>query len=548
MVDRWYRNTVIYSLDVSTFQDSDGDGVGDIAGLISRLDYLTRLGVGTVWLSPVYPSPRQDSGYDLTDHYGVDERFGSSGDLSELLNQAEERGLRIMLDLVINHTSEQHPWFQAARSDPNSRFRDWYVWSEDEPADRWVGSVFPGVEKETWTYDEVAKAWYRHRFYRFQPDLNTDNPEVRAEIEKIVGYWLRLGVSGFRIDAAPFLIESRQADEEETRFDFGLLRRMRETVTWRQSHAVLLAEANVADDELLDYFGHGDGEATRVLMVFAFRLNQSLMLALARKDATPIKATLAELPDLPRNAQWATFLRNHDEVDLGRLSPDERQEVFDEFGPDPDMQLYGRGIRRRLAPMLGGDRDRLEMAYSLQLALPGTPVIRYGDEIGMGEDLSRPERDAIRTPMQWSDSPNAGFSDADPDRLICPVIADGEYGFPKVNVTDQRLDPQSLLTWFERILHTRRECEEIGTGEHEVLDAGPSHVLVHTATGHLGKALFLHNLADRPCEVSLDESLAEGRQPLSLVADDEYPDDKVDLTSIKLNGYGYRWIRLRRTP
>jgi maltose alpha-D-glucosyltransferase/alpha-amylase len=282
-------------------------------------------------------------------------------------------------------------------------------------------------------------------------------------------------------------------------------------------------------------------------MIFAFRLNQAIMVALARQDAGPIAATVRELPDLPRYAQWATFLRNHDEVDLGRLTPEERKDVFDAFGPDPDMQLYERGIRRRLAPMLGGDRRRLEMAYSLQFTMPGTPVIRYGDEIGMGENLALPERDAIRTPMQWDDTPNAGFSRADPGVLPVPVIADGPYGYRKVNVTDQRRDPNSLLVWFERTMHTLRECAEISSGEHTMLDVDPPHVLAHRATGESGAMLFLHNLADEPCRVAVGEQADQPGRPLSVLADGDYPEN-VDLAAIDLNGYGYRWIRLSRNP
>jgi maltose alpha-D-glucosyltransferase/alpha-amylase len=362
MLSRWYRTGAFYSVDVGLFQDSNDDGVGDFQGLMSRLDYLARLGVTTIWLNPIHPSPRRDGGYDITDHFGMDQRFGSLGDFAILLHEAGERGIRIMLDFVVNHTSDAHPWFQAARSDPQSPFRDWYVWSETEPPDRWKGMVFPGVENETWTYDEKAHAWYRHRFYRFEPDLNTDHPAVREEIRKIALFWLRLGVSGFRIDAAPFLIEPKTRASQQRAYEF--LHELRETLSWHRGDALLLAEANVPDEELTEYFGQSDGAATRVLMVFAFRLNQAMMLALARQDARPVAATLRELPALPRHGQWATFLRNHDEVDLGRLSPEERREVFDAFGPDENMQLYERGIRRRLAPMLGGNRRRIELAYS----------------------------------------------------------------------------------------------------------------------------------------------------------------------------------------
>jgi maltose alpha-D-glucosyltransferase/alpha-amylase len=547
MVQRWYRSAAIYSVDVGLFQDTNADGIGDFTGLVSRLDYLSRLGVTTIWLNPIHPSPRRDGGYDISDHYGIHPRFGSLGDFAMLLNEADERGIRVMLDLVVNHTSNEHPWFTAARADRSSPYRHWYVWSDTEPPDRFDGPVFPGVEDEVWTYNERAGAWYRHRFYSFEPDLNTDNPAVRREIFKIAESWVRLGVSGYRIDAAPFIIEPKRPGARRRQPDYAFLRELRETVSWRRGDLALLAEANVSDGELLEYFGYADGAATRVTMVFAFRLNQAIMLALARHDARPIQATLRQLPRLPRYAQWAIFLRNHDEVDLGRLTVEERQEVFDAFGPDPDMQLYRRGIRRRLAPMLYGNRRRLEMAYSLQFTMPGTPVIRYGDEIGMGENLALPERQAIRTPMQWDDTLNAGFSRADPSQLPVPVISSGPYGYQQVNVTDQRRDPHSLLVWFERILHTLRECDEIGSGRHELLDVGPPHVLVHRATGDSGAMLFLHNLADRPCQVNAGQQPDRPGRPLAVVADSDYG-EKLDLEAIQLAGYGYRWIRLRSNP
>jgi maltose alpha-D-glucosyltransferase/alpha-amylase len=545
MHSRWYRTGAFYSVDAGMFLDSNGDGVGDFEGLASRLDYLARLGVTTIWLNPIHPSPRRDGGYDITDYYNVHPRLGSMGDFATLLHESRERGIRIMLDLVVNHTSDQHPWFQSARSGPDSPYRDWYVWSETEPPDRWEGMVFPGIENETWTYDEKAGAWYRHRFYRFEPDLNTDNPAVREEILKIAMFWLELGVAGYRVDAAPFLIEPRTRAAQQRAYDF--LRELRETLSWNRGDAVLLAEANVSDDELTDYFGQSDGAATRVLMIFAFRLNQAMMLGLARKDARPIAATLRELPPLPRYGQWATFLRNHDEVDLGRLTESERQEVFSEFGPDPEMQLYGRGIRRRLAPMLGGDRRRIELAYSLQMTMPGTPVIRYGEEIGIGDRLDLPEREAIRTPMQWDDTLNAGFSRTSPGKLVAPLVEEGPYSYKQVNVTRQRLDPNSLLTWFERTLHALRECEEIGSGDHEIIDAGPDHVLVHKASGRTGSTLFVHNLADEMCTLKLGAQRDPQQRPLNFAADSDYG-WSVDLDNLDVAGYGYRWIRLRRTP
>jgi maltose alpha-D-glucosyltransferase/alpha-amylase len=541
MPGRWYRNAVIYSVDVRLFQDSDGDGIGDLPGLTNRLDYLSRLGVNTLWLNPVHPSPGADGGYDITDYYAIDPRLGDLGDFALFLAEAGERGLRVIMDLVVNHTSDQHPWFRAAREDPASDYRDWYVWSAVEPPDRWSGQVFPGVEKETWTFDEQAGAWYRHRFYRSEPDLNTDNPAVRREIGKIAEFWLRLGVAGFRIDAAPFLIETGRQRLPDYRF----LRDLRERVSWRAGDAVLLAEANVADAELLEYFGSADGTSSRTTMLFAFRLNQAMMLALARRDPQPIRDTLAALPDLPANAQWATFLRNHDEVDLGGLSDSERADVFAAFGPEPDMQLYDRGIRRRLAPMLGGDRRRIELAYSLQLTMAGTPVLRYGDEIGMGEDLQLAERQAIRTPMQWDGGPGAGFSTAPAERVIAPVIDFGEYAYQRVNVTDQRLDETSMLSWFERILHTLRECPEIGCGDHELLTTEQRCVLAHRAALDGTETLFLHNVDDVPCRLDLRATTAGRYRPLNLFGDSDYGRD-VNLGAVALNGYGYRWIRLTR--
>src|SRR5215203_2120253 len=332
MPERWFRHGVVYCLDVDTFQDSDGDGVGDLAGLIDRLDYLARLGVTCLWLNPIHPSPNRDDGYDITDFYGVHPRLGSLGDFVELIHQAGNRGMRVMIDLVVNHTSDEHPWFQAARADPSSPMRDWYVWSVSEPLAKDEGMVFPGHQQGTWTFDEQAGAWYHHRFYDFQPDLNMTNPAVRQEIEKIIGFWVQLGVAGFRVDAAPFVIELTVPNDPTPRLDFSWLDDYGRQLTWRRGDAVFLAEANVEPSELLDYFGDGN----RLPMLFNFLLNQRMFLALARGEVAPIVQALAEAPTLPPGCQWATFLRNHDEVDLGRLVGHERDEVFAAFGPEPD--------------------------------------------------------------------------------------------------------------------------------------------------------------------------------------------------------------------
>ena len=443
---------------------------GDLRGLISRLDYLSRLGVTCLWLNPIHPSPRRDAGYDVTDYYGIDPRIGTLGDFAEFTLEARERGIRVLIDLVVNHTSDEHPWFRSARSDPASPYRDWYVWSADEPPNRRQGMVFPGEQDETWSWDSTAGAWYYHRFYGFQPDLNWQHPAVRAEIRKVMGFWLQLGVDGFRIDAAPFVLETIEPDDEIGPPDFRILDQWREDVQWRSSDAVLLCEANVDATDLHSYTGATvDGPNDRAHMMFSFLLNARIWLALARGQAEPLIDSLRDLPRLQPMAQWATFLRNHDELDLSRLTEDQRADVFREFAPDQGMRLYNRGIRRRLASMLRGDRRRIEMAYSLQFTMPGSPVLRYGEEIGMGENLALDGRNAIRTPMQWDDGPNGGFSRTSADLLVAPVQV-GKFGYRKVNVRAQQRDPQSLLRWFEQLIGALRQCPEIGVGTCSVLD------------------------------------------------------------------------------
>jgi maltose alpha-D-glucosyltransferase/alpha-amylase len=545
MGERWYTEGVIYCLDVETFQDSNDDGVGDFQGLIGRLDYLARLGVTCLWLNPIHPTPDRDDGYDVTDFYNVDPRLGTLGDFAELLHQTANRGIRVIIDLVVNHTSDQHPWFQAAVESADSPYRDWYVWSDTAPSDRKQGMVFPGEQDETWTYHRKAHAWYYHRFYNFQPDLNFANPAVREEIKKIVAFWLQLGVDGFRIDAAPFIIELTEPGKLDCPKDFAFLTELRQHVQWRKGDAVLLAEANVEPDGLAAYFGDTGGSANRLHMLFDFMLNGRLVLALARQNPEPIIDTLRDTPKLPPGAQWATFLRNHDEIDLSRLTPEQRSDVFDAFGPEDRMRLYDRGIRRRLAPMLGGDRRRIELAYSLQFTLRGTPVLRYGEEIGMGEDLSLHGREAIRTPMQWSFAESGGFTkSAEPIRA---VLHSGEYGFANINVTAQRHDSGSLLAWFERMIHTLRESPEVGVGTCVCIEQKLPHgVLAHRADGPTGTMLFLHNLGTEPARLDLSSVFAESDHPNQVFGDQDYtPVGRLD--ALDLAGYGYRWIRLTRS-
>jgi len=536
--DLWYKNAVIYCLNVETFMDTNGDGVGDFEGLMRRLDYLAGLGVTAIWLLPFYPSPWRDDGYDITDYYGVDPRFGTLGDFVEFMNQARQRGIRVLVDLVINHTSDKHPWFQAARSDPKSKYRDWYVWSKKRPASWNKGMVFPGVQKSTWTYDQEARAWYFHRFYDFQPDLNTANLEVRTEIKRIMGFWLELGVSGFRIDALPFVVLNKGADVRP-RHDFNFLREMRAFVQWRRGDAMLLAEANVLPEEDLKYFGESDD---RMHMMFNFFVNQNVFYGLASGDVRPLAKALEKTRQRPVTAQWGHFLRNNDEVDLGRLSEEHRQVVFAEMGPTKDEQLYNRGIRRRLAPMLHGDRRRIELAYSLIFTLPGTPVIRYGDELGMGDDLRLKERQSLRTPMQWSTEPHGGFTTA--EKPVLPVIDDEMYGFERINAGDQRRDPESLLNWTERIMRMRKECPEFGWGDWAILKCGSPNVLV-MRYDWLGNAVVaIHNLDESPHTVRFQITGCDRTNLVNLLSNEHSQGDDRGIHKLAIEGYGYRWYRV----
>ncbi|HEY2019475.1 MAG TPA: alpha-amylase family protein, partial [Bryobacteraceae bacterium] len=519
------------------------DGIGDFLGLSGKLDYLAGLNVDCIWLQPFYPSPCRDHGYDISDYYSIDPRYGTLGDFVEFSQAAREKGIRIIADLVVNHTSIDHPWFQQARKDPKSKYRNWYVWSKEKPPDAEQGMVFPGVQKTTWTYDEAAGEYYYHRFYDHQPDLNTGNPAVRAEIARIIKAWIQLGVSGFRVDALPFVITTKGPGSTAFGDCPEYLIDMRQVLSWHRGDAVFMAEANLPPNQVPMYFGEGD----RVHVIFNFYVNQHLWLALAREQAQPILDAYAALPLIPKYCQWANFLRTHDELDLGRLSDEERAEVFRAFGPDPNMQLYNRGIRRRAAPMLGNNRARLELAHSLLLTLPGSPVLRYGDEIGMGEDLSLNERDSIRTPMQWADAPNAGFSPAPAECLALPVIHGGEFGYERVNVAAQQRDPGSFLNWLERMTRLRLRSPEFGGGRCEWLETSDPAVLAHCCAGERTSVFAIHNLSSREMEVTVKLGRkVDGLFDVLKNCDDPVADDGCQRFHLK--PYGYAWYREGRGP
>jgi maltose alpha-D-glucosyltransferase/alpha-amylase len=533
--DLWYKNAVIYCLNVETYIDSNGDGVGDFAGLTDKLAYLAGLGVTCIWLLPFYTSPNKDDGYDVSNYFGVHPRTGTFGDFVEFMNHAKQLGLRVICDLVVNHTSDQHPWFKAARRDPASPYRKYYVWSKKRPRNWNKGMVFPGVQTSTWTRDKEAGEYFFHRFYDFQPDLDLRNPAVQEEIARIMGFWLQLGVSGFRVDAVPFLIE-RKGPNVRSAKDYELLHQMRDFLQWRRRDGIMLAEANVPPAQSLHYFGErGD----RLQMMLNFWVNQRIFYALATGETTPLRQALLDTYDRHELCQWGIFLRAHDELDLGRLTSRQRARVFAAFAPEQRMLLYDRGIRRRLAPMLGNDRRRIELANSLLFTLPGTPIVRYGDEIGMGDDLDLPERYSVRTPMQWSPARHGGFTTA--RRAIRPVIDDEVYGYERVNVADQRRDPGSLLNWTERIIRTRKECPEIGWGDWRLVPRLPAHVLGIRYDWNGRITIALHNFLDRPAAVTLTVDGCD--RLVNLLSQETIEADESGRHRVELEPYGYRWLR-----
>jgi len=537
--DVWWKNCVFYCLDVETFLDADGDGCGDLSGLCERIDYLAGLGVDCVWLMPFMPSCQRDDGYDITDFYGVDPRLGTHGDVLDVVRTAAERGIRVIADLVVNHTSDQHPWFRDARRGLDSPFHDFYVWRDEKPEEKPGDVVFPDQESSNWAFDDEAGQWYLHRFYSHQPDLNVANADVRDEIAQTVGFWLEQGLSGFRVDAVPFLIEPSGADRRTRQDPHKLLRDLRRYIGRRRGDAVLLGEVNLPPREQREFFGDEDGDELQV--VLSFTVNQAIFLALAREDATPLARALETLPPIPEDCQWANFVRNHDELTLDKLSEEERQEVFAAFGPEEDVQLYGRGLRLRLPTMLGGDQRRIRLTYSLAFSLPGTPVLFYGEEIGMAENLAIEGRYSVRAPMQWSSDPQAGFTTA--DEPCRPLVDDGPFSYREVNAASQRRDPHSQLNWMERLIRRRRECPELGWGTWELLDAKDDAVFAHRCDWEDSTVVAVHNLAGR--EASAQLALESEGELVDLFEDEDHDLDAGGI-ALELEPYGYRWFRLRR--
>jgi trehalose synthase len=539
--DLWWKNAVIYCLDVETFLDGNGDGVGDMRGLGQRIDYLAQLGVTCLWLMPFYPSPDRDDGYDVTDFYGVDPRLGDHGEFVEMIRTANDRGMRVIVDLVVNHTSDRHPWFVSAKRSVNSPYRDYYIWRDDAPPKGQKNAVFPGEADGIWTKDEASGQWYQHSFYEHQPDLNIANPAVRDELARVIGYWLQLGVAGFRVDAVPFFLEMPPGAQIPDPHE--LLRDFRRFLQRRSSEAILLGEVNLPYDQQVDYFGGAD--ANELSMQFDFVGMQAFYLSLVRENPAPLVEALSSRPSLPVEVQWANFLRNHDELTLDKLSDEEREEVFEAFAPDERQRVFGRGITRRLPPMLGDPR-RIRMAYSLMFTLPGTPVLFYGEEIGMGENIDIPGRTAVRTPMQWTSEKNGGFSQASPSRLVARPPGDG-YAPQHVNVADQIEDRGSLLHFFRDLISRYRISPELGWGDFEVLDQPVDAILVHSLRADVGRMVAIHNLAGVPATTRFalaDEP--EGTALVDLLGSDRLPLDDRGGVELEVPAYGYRWLRVSR--
>jgi maltose alpha-D-glucosyltransferase/alpha-amylase len=540
----WYKDALFYELYVRAFADGNGDGHGDLRGLVARLDYLQELGVDCIWLLPSYPSPLRDDGYDIADFTAIHPDYGTLDDFKAVLDAAHRRGMRVITDLVMNHTSDQHPWFQAARVSRGSPQRDYYVWSDTDQRYRDTRIIFLDTEPSNWTWDELAGQYYWHRFFAHQPDLNYDNPQVQQEMLEVVRFWMELGVDGFRADAVPYLFEREETNCENLPETHVYLKRVRRYLDEHYPGRILLAEANQLPQDLVAYFGDGD----EFHMGFHFAVMPRLYMALKQADRSPILDILKRTPAIPAACQWTIFLRNHDELTLEMVTPEEREFMWRAYAPEPRMRL-NLGIRRRLAPLLDNDRRRIELLYSLLFTLPGSPILYYGDEIGMGDNIALPDRNGVRTPMQWSVEANAGFSAASPARLYAPVIAQGDYAYTRVNVQAQSADPGSLLNQVKHMIQVRKGHAYIGRGTFEWLlsaqgEVAPSNpaVLIYLRRYQAETILALHNLSDASQLVALDLGAWAGHIPQDLLAGRKLPPIRDTAYTLELEPFGYLWL------
>lgn len=484
---KWYLNAVFYEIFLRSFKDSNGDGIGDLAGLIEKLDYLKDLGVDCLWLCPIYPSPLKDNGYDISDFYAIDEVYGTLDEFKTLVQEVHKRGLRLIMDLVVNHTSDQHAWFQAARSNPDSPYRDYYVWSDTDDLYRDARIIFLDTEESNWAWDEEAKKYYWHRFYSSQPDLNYANPAVRSEMLNIIRFWLDLGIDGFRVDAVPYLFEEDGTNCENLPETHDFLKQMREFVDRNYDDKVLICEANQMPEDVVDYLGNGD----EFHLAFQFPLMPKIFMGLRSQNRLPIEETLKKTPEIPEETQWGTFLRNHDELTLEMVTPEEREWMWKEYAPEPRMRL-NLGIRRRLAPLLDNNPEKIMLAHRLLLSLPGTPFLYYGDEIGMGDNVELPDRNGVRTPMQWDASLNAGFSTSTEPWL--PVIEREPFAKENVNVEQQIQQTGSLWQQIKELINVRKNEKVFQSNDIRFVEHADQRVMVFTRKKDKDEMLFVHNL------------------------------------------------------
>ena len=535
----WYKRAVFYEVLIRGFYDSNGDGTGDIRGLTEKLDYLQWLGVDCIWLLPIYESPLRDGGYDISDFLKVLPEFGDLGDFVNLVDAAHERGIKVIADLVMNHTSDQHPWFQASRSDPDGFYGDWYVWRNDDTEYPDARIIFVDTEKSNWTYDPVRGQYYWHRFFSHQPDLNYENPAVQDAMIEVLRFWLDLGIDGFRLDAVPYLYEAEGTNGENLPATHDYLKRVRRELDEQYEDRVMLAEANQWPSDVVEYFGKGD----ECHMAFHFPLMPRIFMAARREQRYPISEILAQTPDIPDNCQWGIFLRNHDELTLEMVTDEERDYMYSEYAKDPRMKA-NIGIRRRLAPLLDNSRDLLELFTTLLLSLPGSPVLYYGDEIGMGDNIYLGDRDGVRTPMQWTGDRNGGFSRADPARLYLPTLLDPVYGHQALNVEAEMRSSTSLLWWTKRMIEVRKQYPVFGLGTFEELPASNPSVFAFLREDEHQTVLCVNNLSRFPQPVELDLRRFEGSSPVEVVGRVHFPRVGELPYLLTMAGHGYYWFEL----
>jgi maltose alpha-D-glucosyltransferase / alpha-amylase len=537
----WFKTAVFYEIHLRGFYDGNDDGSGDFRGLTEKLDYLQEIGIDCIWLLPFYPSPLRDGGYDIADFYSIHPDYGTVDDFHHFVDQAHQRGMRVIADLVMNHTSSDHPWFQASRSDPTGPYGDFYVWSDDDT--RWTEAriIFTDTEPSNWTWDPIRGQYYWHRFFGHQPDLNYDNPEVQEQMLNVLRFWLDLGLDGFRLDAVPYLYERDGTNGENLPETHEFLKRIRQEVDARYADRVLLAEANQWPDDVVAYFGDGD----ECQMAFHFPVMPRMFMAVRREDALPMIEILERTPQIPDTAQWGLFLRNHDELTLEMVTDDERDYMYEEYAKDPRMKL-NLGIRRRLAPLLDNGRPEIELMHAILFSLPGSPVLYYGDEIGMGDNIYLGDRDGVRTPMQWTSDRNGGFSRADFARLYLPPQMDPVYGYQAVNVEAQLRQPNSVLRWIRRLIALRKQHPVFGLGTYESLRPDNPRIFAHVRTYEDDIVLCVHNVARSAQAVELDLSRWEGFVPEEMFGRTRFPRIGELPYLLTLGPRGFFWFQLRK--